>query len=99
MLFPSRCQPPALHHVADLRPHVAAEMAGSKQRVAVKITCLHPGDKDYSSIAAAAAMDVAVGGCLAKCGGHVPFRILHRISRTTYCDTTDAFCKCAPRFF
>ena len=73
-------------------------MVDSKQLVAIKITCLCPGDDLFYTMKESTAMDVAVGGCLAKCGAHVPFRVLHRVSRTTYCDATDTFCKCAPDF-
>ena len=90
-------QPPARFHDADFALLVAAEMADSEQLVAVKITPLYPEEDRnmFHIMAAATAMDVAVGGCLAECGAHVPNRVMHRVSRTTYCDMTNGFCECA----
>ena len=73
-------------------PRTAAPEMPSQELVAVKITMIDIHHVDAELLRNATVMDVAVGGCLAKRGGHVPSRLGHKVGWTAFCTCTGMFC-------
>jgi hypothetical protein len=66
-------------------------------KVAIKVTAIPDSADNVAQREEAVATDVALGGYLASHGGSVPYRVLHRASRTTYCVIKKKWCRCDSR--